>query len=176
MKCWSNKEEIWKDWEVFRIFNTNGHAYIFFIPIDLYRPSIRIYVCVCMYVYVRMCIWEREKLLMRRLSIIHHQFVFLSPFLDHSYESFSFLFISYPHIQRYINWMGATGMQYQWSSLYVYEKKFFFSYFLWTYTYQQKKTSIKISFIHSLFPFVFLLSQHDRTSNIHRGLYLWILQ
>jgi hypothetical protein len=63
-------------------------------------PSVDLCTYVCMYVclYIRVCVWEREGLLMKRLSTIHYQFAFRSSsFIDHSYESFSFLFISNIH-------------------------------------------------------------------------------
>lgn len=74
------KEEIWKDWEVFRIFNTNGHAYIFFIPIDLYRPSIRICVCVC----VCVCTYVH----MRKREAAHEKALYYSPPVRLSFSIF----------------------------------------------------------------------------------------
>jgi hypothetical protein len=103
-----------------------GMCTLFFIPIDLYRPSI----CICMYVclYIRVCVWEREKLLMKRLSTIHYQFAFpSSSFIDHSYESFSFLFISHIHSSLHkLNKSDRHAM----SAVVVVSMNVFFSYFL----------------------------------------------
>jgi len=102
----------------------------FFIPIDLYRPSICMYICMYVCMYVCACVWEREELLMKKLSTIHYQFAFPSSFIDHSYESFSFLFIS--HIHTSLHKLNKNDKHAMSAVVVVCLWTFFFSYFLLT--------------------------------------------
>ena len=155
----------------------------FFIPIDLYRPLVRIYVhvCVCVCVCVCVYVWEREKLLMKRLSIIHYQFVFPSPFLDHSYREF-FVSVHLLSTHTHTSLHKLNGSDRHAMSVVVIVRLWKKTFFL-LFSVNSTTTKTDRDIFHSFFTlfclsiFLFLsLSRHELTSNIHPGLHVRIFQ